>query len=134
MTLQDGITVPLQYSPLDMGEIKHIFDGDDYTLARSWEANPFRLLLTFPQPRLIEQIKLRIGGEPTRIEAQLWQAGTPETTLLTVDLEEEPDPRTTFLTLPQAIQVVKVEIKVYNKNEAEPSHVHLWEVQFLPAP
>ena len=37
-------------TPLDMGTIQHIFDGDLYTVARSMEANPLVIELIFPEP------------------------------------------------------------------------------------
>lgn len=42
--------ITVKYSMLDMGEIKNVFDGDDATLARTLEANPFQVEVNFPAP------------------------------------------------------------------------------------
>jgi hypothetical protein len=91
--LQDGEEVVVSYSALDMGKIFHIFDGDRTTLARTWEANPLKIVIEFNQPRSIEEIQFRVGGEATRIEADLWVVDNQEVFSISQNLEAEADPR-----------------------------------------
>jgi len=130
--LADGEEVWVEYSTLDMGEIQHIFDGDQSTLARTWEANPLRMIVQFSRSRLVARLVLRIGGEPTRIEAEVWAAGEEQPLLLAYDVAESSASRFVELDLPEITQVEKVEILVTNLNNSEPAHVHLWELQFYP--
>ena len=131
-TLQDGSQVGVHYSPMDMGTIQDVLDGDPLTIARSWESNPFRFIFDFQEPRTINQISMRVGGEPTRIEIDLWQNMNSEPTRYTQDLKENPDPRQTNIVVNLPQRVIKAEIRVYNENESEPAHVHVWEISFLP--
>jgi 4-amino-4-deoxy-L-arabinose transferase-like glycosyltransferase len=130
--LADGEEVWVEYSTLDMGEIMHIFDGDQSTLARTWEANPLRLIVHFSRPRPVAHLVLRVGGEPTRIEAEVWAAGEDQPLVLAREVAETSASRLVELDLPEITQVQKVEIRVTNLNNAEPAHVHLWELQFYP--
>lgn len=132
VSLSDGEEVQVEYSTLDLGEILHIFDGDQSTLARSWEANPLRLIIHFHEPRLVSQLLLRVGGEPTRVEAQIWADGAEVPIILEVEVKEASDPRFVELDLPEATAVDWAEVRVFNLNNSEPAHVHLWELQFYP--
>lgn len=130
--LIDGEVVAVEYSTLDMGEIQHIFDGDKTTLARTWEANPLRMIVRFSNPRLVEKILLRVGGEATLVEVDGWGSEQEEPVLLSMEVEEASDPRFIELVLPQSMKIDWVDVRVKNLNNEEPAHVHLWELQFFP--
>jgi 4-amino-4-deoxy-L-arabinose transferase-like glycosyltransferase len=130
--LQDGSLAGLHASPLDMGSLQDVLDGDPLTIARSWEANPFRFVFDFQEPRTIQQIRLRVGGEPTRVEVELWQNMDTAATLFTLELKETPNPREAVLSVNLPQTVIKAEVRVYNENQSEPAHVHVWEIRFLP--
>lgn len=130
--LQDGSLAGVHYSPLDMGMIKDVLDGDKQTIARSWEANPFQFIFDFQEPRLINEIILIVGGEPTKIEIDLWISMNTAPMQFVLNLEETPDPRQALVEVNLQQPVIKAEIQVYNVNESEPAHVHVWEIRFLP--
>jgi hypothetical protein len=130
--LIDGEVVAVEYSTLDMGEIQHIFDWDKTTLARTWEANPLRMIVRFSNPRLVEKILLRVGGEATLVEVDGWGSEQEEPVLLSMEVEEASDPRFIELVLPQSMKIDWVDVRVKNLNNEEPAHVHLWELQFFP--
>lgn len=132
VVLQDGEEVEVAYSTLDMGEIFHIFDGDRSTLARTWEANPLRIVVTFKHPRPIEKIVLRVGGEATKIKVLARVDGENLPIKLEQELAAVADPRFTELELPKMVSIQSLEVRVYNMNNSEPAHVHLWELQFHP--
>jgi len=132
LLLQDGSMVGIRYSPVDMGSIEDVFDGDIQTIARSWEANPFQFIIDFQKPRKINEITLVVGGEPTRIKMNLWTDMNTAPLPYILELEETPNPRKAQIELNLQQPVIKAEIQVYNGNEGEPAHVHVWEIQFLP--
>lgn len=132
LTLPDGQAIDVEFSTLDMGEIKHVFDGDRNTLARTWESNPFRIVVHFAQPRRIDQLIVKVGGEGTRITAELWEPGSLEPLILEKELPAASEPRFTELKLAQPKEIAWAEIRITNLNNNEPAHVHLWEVQFQP--
>ncbi|MGH2625222.1 MAG: hypothetical protein ACRDHY_01055, partial [Anaerolineales bacterium] len=47
----DGRPVTVQHPLLDMGEMPLLFDGDEFTLIRTFEANPALFVFTFASPR-----------------------------------------------------------------------------------
>ncbi|NTW42993.1 MAG: hypothetical protein HGB14_00850 [Anaerolineaceae bacterium] len=132
MFLQDGSLAGVHYSPLDMGTIKDVLDGDIHTIARSWEANPFQFVFDFQKPRMINEIMLTIGGEPTRIEVDLWTSMDATPSQFVLNLQETPDPRKALIIVNLQQPVIKADLRVYNLNESEPAHVHVWEIRFLP--
>jgi len=132
VSLLDGEAIEVEYSTLDMGAIQDVFDGDPSSLARTWEANPFQVIVRFLQPRQISRINLRVGGEPTKIEIAVWPDGAEEPIPMLMNLNEASEPRFVELALPESISVAWVDVRVTNLNNAEPAHVHLWELQFVP--
>ncbi|PKO04119.1 MAG: hypothetical protein CVU41_18630 [Chloroflexi bacterium HGW-Chloroflexi-3] len=132
VSMVDGEEIELEYSTLDMGSIQDIFDEDQSSLARTWEANPFQVIVRFLQPRQVSRINLRVGGEPTKIEIEVWPDGADEPIPMVMNLNEASKPRFVELALPEMISVEWVDVRVTNLNNAEPAHVHLWELQFYP--
>jgi hypothetical protein len=132
MFLQDGSLAGVHYSPLDMGTINDVLDGDVKTIARSWEANPFLFIFDFQEPRMINEIMLTVGGEPTRIEVDLWTSMDTTPAQFVLNLQETQDPRKALVKVNLKQPVIKADIRVYNLNESEPAHVHIWEIRFLP--
>jgi hypothetical protein len=132
VSMTDGEEIEVEYSALDMGEILHIFDRDASTLARTWEANPFQVIVRFHEPRLVSQLLLKVGGEPTRVEVQIWADEAQIPIILELEVKEASDPRFMELDLPETTAVDWAEVRVFNLNNTEPAHVHLWELQFSP--
>lgn len=131
ITLQNGRTASVHYSPLDMGEIKHVFDGDLFTLARTWEANPFVLQLVFEQPQTIQTILIKIGGEATQLTIKLWPSTSNEVVLLQKTVPDTPEPREISLSVEQEQIFSRAEIYVENVHNDQFAHVHLWEVKLI---
>ncbi len=128
---QDQTTVPVEYSPLDMGEIKHVFDGDDFTLGRTWESNPFILKLDFQEVYPSQAVKFRIGGEASHIQLKIRVQDQDEPIIVEKDFPENPEPRTVILELPQVENILFAEIRIKDTENDEFAHVHLWEIAFL---
>jgi 4-amino-4-deoxy-L-arabinose transferase-like glycosyltransferase len=123
----DQQRVQVSYSMLDMGTIDDLFDGDENSLVRSFEANPLRIQLDFPEPRSAAGLSIKVGGTPTRIGVVLQDANGE--VLLEVDerVEEQTIPRFVDLEWP-VVAVSRISISVTSLDVGEPAHVHLWEV------
>jgi hypothetical protein len=57
----DGELIEIQHPLLDMGEVENLFDGDTFTMVRTFQANPVLIILTFPQPRLMNGVSITTG-------------------------------------------------------------------------
>ncbi len=126
----DGAIAQVGYSYLDMGSIDKLFDGDENSLVRTMEANPFVLQMSFSQPKTFSSVGIRIGGAPSRV---LVTAKGPLGDVLwgsEVTKEATPDPRTVTLSAPQAVSASSILIEVQSLDAGEPTHVHIWEVKF----
>jgi len=122
-----GQQVEVQYPTLDMNDIIHIFDGDPTTLIRTLEANPLRLVLTFPAPTRVNKITLVIGGTPTRATIIAF-AGGEKLATLTDQVDSDVVKRNIDLEFSQTLLVNKLEVEILNTHDGEIAHVHLWEV------
>jgi hypothetical protein len=91
-----------------------------------------KIVVTFLEPRLVEKIRLRVGGEATRIEVRIPVDESEEPLSYMQELNTQADPRWTEIDFHQELLVESVEVLVKNLNNEEPAHVHLWELQFLP--
>ena len=119
--------VEVQYPMLDMNDITHIFDSDPTTLIRTLEANPLRLVLTFPAPTRVSRITLVIGGTPTRVTVTAFSR-EEKLAALSSQVESAVIKREIPLEFSQGLLVDKLEIEILNTHDSEIAHVHLWEV------
>ena len=126
-----GQQVQVQYPHLDMGEIEHVFDGDNYTLIRTLEANPLVLQLEFSETRQMNGLTARVGGTPTRLTVRAYQKtvdGDSEPIEYSTSAGDWPEPRELSIDFDLQTPVDYLDILVENSRDQEPAHVHLWEV------
>ena len=126
-----GDLVPVRYSVLDMGDISLAFDGDEFTLLRTLEANPLVIELDFPQPRLMSGFSIITGSAAVEINAKATSSagGAPlEFTVRHVGSVDQPQAQLDF---GESLPVSKLRIEVLDSNQQEPAHVHVWEIDFL---
>ncbi|MCX7895295.1 MAG: hypothetical protein N2447_04975 [Thermoanaerobaculum sp.] len=113
---------------LDMGPITNAFDGNPNTLIRTLEANPLRVEVQFAQSRWLAGVRLRVGAAPTAVRVLSANGGWRQ--VAQASFSASRDTRTVeVLFAPLLVQRVAVEVA--NSGEGEPSHVHLWELQWL---
>ena len=125
--LLNGQQVTVAYSVLDINEIGHAFDGDPTTLIRTLEANPLKIILSFPKPVQFQSATLLIGGPPTRVTVTALLEGE-ELAALSEEVGQAPVTREITLTFSDELTVDEIRIEVLSVNDGEVSHVHLWEV------
>lgn len=126
-----GDLVPVRYSVLDMGDISLAFDGDEFTLLRTLEANPLVIELDFPEPRLMSGFSIITGSAAVEINAKATSSarGAPlEFTVRHVGSVDQPQAQLDF---GERLPVSNLRIEVLDSNQQEPAHVHVWEIDFL---
>ncbi len=117
------------YPLLDMNEIRHVFDGDDNTLIRTFEANPLRIELTFPEAVPISTVTALVGGSSTRMTV-IWTSADSAERQLKAEMGESTQVRALIIDLGAPTLVDSLVIEILNSNDGEFAHVHLWEVFF----
>jgi hypothetical protein len=126
----NGDAVPVRYSALDMGDIRLAFDGDDFTLLRSFEANPLVIELDFPQPRRMSGFAIITGSAAVEIHAAVTQS-TGETPLdFSIQHLGSIEQPQASLDFGKSLLVDQLRIEVQDANQQEPAHVHVWEIEF----
>jgi 4-amino-4-deoxy-L-arabinose transferase-like glycosyltransferase len=126
--LVQGMKTEVSFSYLDMGSIDKIFDGDDLTLIRTFEANPLRINMAWDSPRPIKGVFVRVGGTATTLTVRAYD---DHGALLVEDVskwDSDPNPRTIPVNFSKILDVNRLEVEVLSTYDSEPAHVHLWEI------
>jgi hypothetical protein len=128
LTIQ-GNLVQVRYSMLDMGSIELVFDGDKQTVARTLEANPFIIELTFPEARQLNGYKMILGSADVRVTALLYpdSGGQPVQSMANFDGSvSNPELDVNF---GQAVSAQKVRFEIFQPYSGVPANVHVWEIE-----
>jgi hypothetical protein len=127
--LIDGSTARVRFSMLDMGSISDILDGNQRTLARTLEANPFVIEITFPEVRPIGGMTFTIGDTEVDLTLKLSEAEGAEPVEYHFFLDGSFQQPQVSLTLDQVRMVKVLYIEIKDRRQEEPGHVHLWEIK-----
>jgi hypothetical protein len=125
----DGQTVSVRYSPLDMGTIQHIFDGNLNTVARTLEANPFIIELTFPEPRQVSGYRITTGSANVQVTAILFPSSGAEPSTYTKTYQGSVSEPGFEVTFDSSVLVNVLRFEIQELNVGEPAHVHVWEIE-----
>lgn len=132
--LLEGETVILRYSQIDMGGPTLMFDGDEFTLMRGLEANPFILELIYPQPRRVSGLEADFGLMDVVLTVKLFASSQEATPLAEFSLTRQrvTDPffRMDFKDPPP--QVSRLRLEIFNPLSGESANIHIRELKILP--
>jgi hypothetical protein len=123
-----GQKVSVSYSPLDIGQIAQIFDGDPKTFIRSFEANPLKITLSFLQPVELHGVNVLIGNAASRLEVEVSSPDQLVPQQFSAEIGAQEAYRTLAVPFGKALQVQSLCLCLYDLAQSEPGHVHLWEV------
>lgn len=127
-TIWNDQEIEVRSQAFDMGEARHLFDNDLHTFIRSAAANPLHIQFTFPQPVSVSAVNVYIGGAPTNMIVQAYDADGKLLETLTESYPGVPDPREVTLNFSAPLQAAALHLSIENADEAAPSHVHVWEI------
>jgi hypothetical protein len=123
-----GEAVHAGYSMLDMGSIDLLFDGDNNTVARTLEANPFIVELSYPSVHSFSGYTMTLGSVTAQVTVFLYpEDGSPpvesianfEGSLSNPELE---------VNFQITVNTQKVRFEVYQPYSGVPANVHVWEI------
>lgn len=130
----DGQLVQIRHSLLDMGNASMMFDNNPDTVARTMEANPFVIELTFPEPRPIREISMIIGSTHVQITARLYaQPGASPIEFSTDKIGTVSQPQVT-LDFGQMVAVQVLYLAILDPTRSEPTNIHIWEIYLRDQP
>ena len=130
----NGEDVELHYSKLDSDvpekAIANLFDGDPLTFAKTAEANPFVVELTYPTPINIHEFSIVIGSTRASITLTMYPYKGAQPMIYTFTGRGSiSNPILIFkLPAPTTAQILRIEFLEFGKRE--PTLVHIWEITF----
>ena len=126
----DGELVKILYPLLDMGRIDDLWDGSENSVARTFEANPFRIEMVFPIARSLKGVDIVIGDTDVKIIAQVYsEEGSQPVEYVAVLSGSVQKPRVTF-NFGKTFSAKELHLEVWDLHQNEPGHVHIWEIVF----
>lgn len=123
-----GQSVSITYSRLDLGTIAHIFDGDNATPLRTFEANPLVISIEFPQPIDLQNVTAMVGSPATRLSVTITLAESKQKLAFNETLSSSDQVRPISVNFGSIYQISNLTVSIESINEPEPTHVHLWEL------
>ena len=125
----NGEVWTIEHSLFDSGGVQHLFDGDPYTLARGYEANPLVLKLTFPTPRPVAALDLTTGSMDLSLTVRLIPGDGSEARVYSRTYTNLPGDPTVTLEFPNAPEEVsRIEIEVRHLTQPGAAKIHLREI------
>lgn len=126
----DGESVQVEYSILDMGTIDLLFDNDKQSVARTLEANPFIIELTFPKERTLTGYNMFMGSADMHVTASLYSAENGQPYQSEADFNGSPSNPELKVDFGESVIAQKIRFEVLQPYSGVPSNVHIWEIEF----
>ncbi|MBL8102321.1 MAG: hypothetical protein JNM02_07315 [Anaerolineales bacterium] len=127
----DGEDVLVHHTYLEANDqalgLQMAFDGDPYTYAKTYEANPFIMEFNFPTPRTIKGFSIIIGS--ARVSITLTGYAAPGAEPVTYTFEGQgaiEQPQLNF-ELPEPMTVQILHVEQFDLNTRPPTKNHVWE-------
>ncbi|MGC1378930.1 MAG: glycosyltransferase family 39 protein [Anaerolineales bacterium] len=132
MVQLDGQTVQVEYSPIDMGSIGDLFDGNTDSLIRGNGANPMKVVLHFSPPRKVSTVDLTTGSM-THFHVTIIVVYTDNSSQsVDKDYQNLPDDPHISIPLPASqLEITSLHVLVQDMNAPadDVEHIHLRELK-----
>jgi hypothetical protein len=125
-----GQEVPVEFSRIDMAKIASAFDGDERTLTRTLQANPFVIKLAFPNPVKISEVITTIGSPATQITVTVKRPDGSQVDYQAAVEQLSQSIRQLPVVFGKPEEVSTLIFSILSIDEQEPTHVHVWEISF----
>ncbi len=125
--------VGIRHSRFDMGEIKNLFDGDRFTLARVMEANPAVIELLLPEPRVLSGVGADFGSHDLELTFDLALDGTADrVTYVATFRDQPPDPHVEVLFDRGPHVVTALRLSIRDLKAGDRAKIHIRELTLRP--
>lgn len=128
----NGEETAMDYSPIDMGSLSDLFDGNPDSLIRGNGINPMIMLLHFTHPHKISTVDLTVGSM-THFKVTVTVTYTDNTSKdVENDYESLPDDPHVTIALPESdMQAISLMVSITDLNPtvADAEHIHVRELQ-----
>lgn len=129
----DGEQLKVRHSYLDSDlqeqSIASVFDHDPLTLAKTLEANPFLIEVTFPETRILHGFSIMIGAAKLQITLKCFPQAATEPIVYTFDaMGMRNQPELSF-DLPTSTRVQVVQVEILDPQPHAQTKIHVWELR-----
>jgi hypothetical protein len=131
--LVDGREVHVEYPLLDEGRIEDLFDGDTFTLGRTFATNPARIAMTYSQPQALRSLNLTTGSMDFRLQVELVAPDGHHAVYDQTYRGLPPDPTVTIYFDQGPASVRQVILTIYDLDVDGPAKIHIREIDMQPA-
>jgi hypothetical protein len=129
----NGEEIHFKYSKTDMGEIPYLFDGDDFTLIRGLEANPFKLEMDFSRPRPLDGLEVTFGMANIDITAYLYETPDSQPVVYKMSFLKDKGEKLATLSFDNGPRTVsRLSLEFLDPYSGETANIHIREIHFLP--
>lgn len=130
----DGQSVKVRFSYLESStqaeSMALVFDGNPYTLAKTYESNPFLVDLIFPSSRNINGFSIIIGATNARITLKGYAEAESQPVIYTFEGTGTVESPELSFDLPDSLNVERLDFEVLLPGVLPPTNVHIWEITF----
>lgn len=125
-----GMGIAIEYPMLDIGDIEQIFDGDPFTLIRTYEANPANFRLTFNPAAAFSGMRITTGSMDFRLRVQVFQNASEPIFSAEKVFRDLPDDPTVDIPFGKLLQgVSEIRFTVEKDDQADVVKIHIREVE-----
>jgi hypothetical protein len=126
----DDQVVQVVHSPLDMGLLEEVFDGDPTSMVRTQAANPAIFELVLPSARPIHGVEVLYGTTTIALTVSVYaEEEDPQPDIFSGRLDGTLDQPQTELNFGRPVTAQKIRLEVLDITQGQPGHVHLWEIR-----
>jgi hypothetical protein len=122
----------IRYPYLDMGELRHMFDNDLFTLARVYSDNPAVFTIDFEKPTSLDGIRVTTGSMDMQVTTYVHTQNSPDPLHFEEQFNDLPDDPTVSLMFGETIEgVLEIRIEILSLIEGDPFKIHIRELGFI---
>lgn len=109
-----------------------VFDDDPYSLAKTFEANPFVMELTFPTTRTLRGFSIIIGSANAEINLRCYATPDAQPVIYSFQGQGSIDAPELSFDLPQPMDVQILRLEVSDVSRPDEAMIHIWELKLRP--
>jgi hypothetical protein len=129
----NGQQVHIEYPLLDEGRIEDLFDGDTFTLGRTFATNPAQIALTYSRPQAFKDLKLTTGSMDFRLQVELEGNDGEQVSYDRTYRGLSPDPTVTLDFDHGPPTIHRAILTIYDLDVDGPAKIHIREIEMQPA-
>jgi hypothetical protein len=125
-----GQTVTVTHSPIDVGPIQNIFDGDPQTLIRTADVNPAVIEIEFSPPRTLSGVRVSTGSMEVALTAEVSIGGDTRPGRYSGTFTELPADPTVELDFDQPYAITRLRLEIKDPRATDRANIHVREIEF----